>query len=140
MRSSSTAGIFCQGWRDLQLPRELPGRFRALAASPTAICAIDALAGREVRCWWGWDAWPDWSPAARVQVPLRLAPEPWTELAVGGEQDGCALGRSGRITCWPPGRDGNGAFGGVYRALAGSGRRRCAVTVAGRVECNRGWP
>jgi hypothetical protein len=29
---------------------------------------------------------------------------------------------------------------GLYGALAGSGPRRCAITVERRVECNRGWP
>ena len=52
--------------------------------------------------------------------------------------DGCALGSSGRIKCWrSPVR---GAWEGVYRSLVGSGTRLCALTVDGRVECDREWP
>ena len=133
--------VFCQGWGDKRLSQELPGTFRAFSAGGTTICGIDASAGRDLRCWHDWERWSDWSPAARVELPLRDAPWPWKEVAVG-DDDGCALEQSGRIACWSQrGKaSGNGGFAGLYRALAGSGPRRCAITSDGRVECNRGWP
>lgn len=113
------------GWGDLA------GRFRAFAANGASVCGVSA-AGDAIQCWQrGWAGWQR-SKRAAVAGPARPS-----DLALAG-LDGCALGGAGQIACWrSKARD---LWDGAYRMIAGSGGRICAVTVDGRVQCDRPWP
>jgi hypothetical protein len=129
--------VACRGFYVDAKWREIQGAFRAFAASSDVVCGLTAPDSRELRCWE--NDWRGWRPAPAPD-PARPMPAPIdepTELAMSWH-DGCVLGRSGRIACWrSPARR---SWDGVYRMIAGSSSRLCAVTVDGRVECDREWP
>jgi len=127
---------YCRGFAADERWSAIPGAFRVVAASFGVVCGATGPQGRDLRCWQ--DHWAGWRPAPAPDRPTMSTPvdEP-TAIAMSAG-DGCALGSSGRIKCWrSPVR---GAWDGVYKSLVGSGTRLCALTVEGRVECDREWP
>ena len=130
--------IFChggQGWAGVA------GRFRAFAASSTSVCGVTA-AGNAVQCWrdrprWGWyTPKPDPIPAVGGATAEPNA------VALAGP-DGCALGRSGRVTCWRS-RAGDRWDGVTARsppAKAASAPSpstdACSATATGRIASHR---
>jgi hypothetical protein len=75
-------------------------------------------------------------PPYTPELPRPPAmPQP-ISVAISGN-DGCVVDRSGHLTCWPLARN---RWLGLYRAVAASGNRFCAVTADGRVRCDHDWP
>jgi hypothetical protein len=120
-----------QGWGELR------GRFRAFAASGTSVCGVTA-AGNALECWRRDRAGWLWSDRARDREPsVVAAPAQPSDVALAGS-DGCVLGRSGQIACWRS--RARNRWDGRYGMIASSDDRICAVTVDGRVQCDRPWP
>jgi hypothetical protein len=128
--------IFCRPDPAEGGSRELRGSFQTLAASDSMVCGSSAPPASELRCWRGWESWPRRDPTPLYERPLPGATAA-TAVALAGDH-GCALGRDGRLSCWP--EDTKPTFTGVYRQISGGYGRLCAVTVDGRVECDRAWP
>jgi hypothetical protein len=129
--------VACRGFYMDAKWRQIQGAFRAFAASFHVVCGMTAPESRELRCWE--DDWRGWrrAPPPDPDGPIAMGFDEPTDLAMSGS-DGCVLGRSGRIKCWrSPARR---AWSDVYRMLAGGEIRLCALTVEGRVECDREWP
>jgi len=114
--------------------RRLKAQFRGLVAiNQYDVCGVPD-AGGGVACVERYPEAPRPQELALLRPPP--APEPMSVAISGG--DGCVVDRSGRLTCWPVAR--NRWSAGFYRAVAASGDRFCAVTIDGRVKCDRYWP
>ncbi len=113
-----------RGWSEVE------GRFRRFAGSGNDMCGVTG-AGDGVRCWRdrGNDTFqPPRATLVRMADPI--------DIAMSGRDD-CVLLRSGRVVC---SGDARNRWPGLYRAIAGGADRMCAVTVEGRVKCDREWP
>jgi hypothetical protein len=113
-----------QGWSEVE------GRFRRFAGSGNDMCGVTG-AGDGVGCWrdHGQDTFrPPRAALVRLAEPI--------DIAMSG-RDACVLLRSGRVAC---SGDARNRWPELYRALAGSGDRLCAVTIEGRVKCDHEWP